>query len=89
VGKGIKKSKINLGRLASFSVEGFLGPQAKGPTTPCGTHFMGERHKVTRLQITIFKSPSVYSNHENLDSSLSTYLCPQLQIPEELWKRGG
>jgi hypothetical protein len=25
-GKGIKKSKINLGRLVSFSVGGFFGP---------------------------------------------------------------
>jgi hypothetical protein len=45
---------------------------------------MGERHKVIRLQITIFKIPSVNSNHKNLDSSLSTYFALSFKIPKEL-----
>ncbi len=69
-----------------FQVEG-PGPQARGSTTLVGTYSTAERHKVIRLNL--FKSPSVYGDHKNLGSSLSTYFCPQLQIPKELWKRCG
>jgi hypothetical protein len=64
VGKRIKKSKMNFRSACTIFGGGLRATPARGPTTPCGTHSMGERHKVIRLQITVFKSPAVYSNHK-------------------------